>query len=124
MSRQKLAAAYVASQQLSSLSKMDFSSEKTAGITMDDAEAYFPFGIIQAPEDRILSRSGHALAGTALGSGAGILAANMLAGGRGRTLLSALGGLGGGLKGYSMSREADPMYMKALRELGVDAYEY
>jgi hypothetical protein len=123
MSRQKLASAYVASQQISALSKMDFSSEKTAGITMDDVEAYLTMGAFGAPESRFSSRLSNSLGGSTLGSLAGALAAQRLAGGRGITELAILGGLGGGLHGFHMSREADPLHIKALRELGLPGYQ-
>lgn len=143
MSRTKLAAAYVASQQLSALSKMDFSREKKADIDMDDVEAYIPtaaahllnpysLGLaspittgVLAPEGRGTSRVLHTVAGGALGGLGGGLLGGLLTGNAniGKSI-GILGGLGGGLKGLSMSREADPLYMKALRELGVDAYQY
>jgi hypothetical protein len=139
MSRQKLAAAYVASQQLSALSKMDFSRSKVA----EDLEDYAPIALgelagltglpftvplataVASPEGRGWSRFGHTLgggaggglAGMALGSALG-LSPNAL------NLLRGAGGLAGGVQGYRMSRDADPMYMKALRELGLDAYQY
>jgi hypothetical protein len=145
MSRTKIAAAYKAAEQLSVLSKMDFSSEKTAEITEDDVAAYFPSagaGIVSnvlgipgaslvspvmlgamAPEGRGLSRIGHSMGGGVLGSIGGLLAGGALGGRLGAIGGAGLGALGGGLKGFSMSREADPMYMRAIRELGL-GYEY
>lgn len=157
----KIAAAYKAAEQLSVLSKMDFSSEKTAEIDEGDLKdaliplaagvasnkfltpnsgflAYPITAAVMAPEGRGLSRVGH----TSLGGLAG-----MTAGGFGSGLVQALsarlgmnlspktlaaineaalttGLIGGGIKGMSMSRENDPLYMKALRELGVDGYGY
>ena len=145
MSRTKIAAAYKAAEQLSVLSKMDFSSEKTAEITEDDVYAYMPSALggmlagtagipgaslispialgTMAPEGRGVSRIGHSFAGSALGGLGGLLAGGALGGRVGAMGGLGLGALGGGLKGFSMSREEDPMYMRAIRELGL-GYEY
>lgn len=145
MSRTKIAAAYKAAEQLSVLSKMDFSSEKTAEITLEDATAYLPSALAggvasmtgipggslvmpvvmgsMAPEGRGLSRVGHTYGGAALGGLGGLLAGGALGGRVGALGGALLGGSGGALKGFSMSREADPMYMRAIRELGL-GYEY
>jgi hypothetical protein len=151
MTRTKIASAYKAAEKLSVLARLSFSTEKTAEMDVDDLKAHLvPYGVgtaggillgpvgllagpaarvALAPEGRGMSRLGYGLLGSGIGGAGGSLAGgilSVLSGGKialGR-IPGLAGALVGGLKGTSVSRSHDPLYIQALRELGVDGYEY